>query len=88
MGYDLALLNVVAHDQVDGSELFLTQEFLAMMLGVYRPNVTVIAGALQRAGFINYRSGCVTIVDRSGLEAAACECYRANRRHCDLILEH
>lgn len=84
----LARWLLVAHDQVDGTELFLTQDFIAMMLGVYRPNVTVIAGNLQRAGLINYRSGCVTIVDRPGLEAAACECYRANRRHHDLILQH
>ena len=84
----LARWLLVAHDQVDGTELFLTQDFIAMMLGVYRPNVTVIAGNLQRAGLIAYRSGCVTIVDRPGLEVAACECYRASRRRCDLILQH
>jgi hypothetical protein len=46
-----------------------------MMLGVTRPTVSDVASTLQRAGLITYRRGLVTIVDREGLEAAACECY-------------
>lgn len=83
----LARWLLMAHDQVDGSELFLTQDFLAMMLGVYRPNVTVLAGNLQRAGLISYKTGRVTILDRPGLEAVACECYRINRRRCDAMMQ-
>jgi CRP-like cAMP-binding protein len=57
-------------------DLPFTQEFLAAMLGVGRPSVTLAAGALQKAGLIRYSRGFVTILDRRGLEAAACECYR------------
>jgi hypothetical protein len=46
-----------------------------MMLGATRPTVTVVAGALQRAGLINYHRGRVKILDRKKLEAASCECY-------------
>jgi CRP-like cAMP-binding protein len=68
---------LAAQDRVGGNELVLTHEFLGMMLGVRRAGVTVAAGALQRAGFIRYRQGRVTVLDREGLENAACECYRA-----------
>lgn len=47
-----------------------------MMLGVSRPSVTIVAGTLQEAGLITYRRGRLAIVDREGLEAASCECYR------------
>jgi hypothetical protein len=50
-------------------------EFLAMMLGTRRPTVTVVARALQDAGLIRYRYGVVTVLDRKGLETAACQCY-------------
>ena len=63
------------HDSVDGEAFELTQEFLAEMLGVRRPSVSVAAGILQRAGFIRYSRGRVQIIDRAGLETAACECY-------------
>ena len=63
------------HDGVDGDAFDLTQEFLGEMLGVRRPRVSVAAGLLQRAGVIRYSRGRVEIVDRAGLEDAACECY-------------
>ncbi|HEY7616076.1 MAG TPA: Crp/Fnr family transcriptional regulator [Terriglobales bacterium] len=56
--------------------LAFTQEFLAAILGVGRPSVTLAAGALQKSGLIRYGRGSVTILDRRGLESAACECYR------------
>jgi CRP-like cAMP-binding protein len=62
-------------DRVQRAEFPLTQEFLAALLGVRRPSVTLAAGALQRAGLIRYQRGQVTVLDRQGLEAAACECY-------------
>jgi CRP-like cAMP-binding protein len=64
------------HDRVDSDSFPLTQEFLAQMLGVHRPTVTVAAGILQKAGLIDYTRGSVTIVNRKGLEAASCNCYR------------
>ena len=63
------------HDRVGRDEFPLTQEFLATMLGVRRPTVTLVATALQQQGLISYRRGHVTIVDRERLEAASCECY-------------
>ncbi len=67
---------LVCADRSNKSELDLTQEFLSEMLGVRRQSVNVTAGQLQRAGLIAYRRGGVKILDREGLEAAACECYR------------
>ena len=63
------------HDRIERDEFPLTQEFLATMLGVRRPTVTLVAAALQQQGLISYRRGYVTIVDRKRLEAASCECY-------------
>jgi CRP-like cAMP-binding protein len=57
----------------------LTHEFLGNMLDLRRATVTEAAGALAQAGWIRYARGQVTIVDRTGLEAAACECYRRIR---------
>ena len=67
---------LLTHDRVNGDEFDLTQEFLAIMLGVNRPGVSIAAGTLQEAGYISYRRGHVNIRDRAGLESAACECYR------------
>ena len=77
---------LMSQDRAEADEFPLTQEFLAMMLGVHRPSVTVVAGALQRAGLIRYTRGRVTVLDRKGLEAAACECYRAVRAELDRLV--
>ena len=66
---------LLTHDRTDGDTFHLTQEYLGYMLGVRRPSVTVAAATLQQAGLITYYRGVITIVDRPGLEAAACGCY-------------
>jgi len=71
---------LMTHDRVGDDVLPLKQTFLAEMLGVHRPAVTVAAGALQAAGIIRYARGKLTIVDRSRLEAVACECYAITRQ--------
>lgn len=70
---------LMCDDQAQDGSFELTQEYLAEILGVRRSTVTVIAGALQNAGLIRYRRGAITVLDRPGLEAAACECYRIVR---------
>jgi CRP-like cAMP-binding protein len=70
---------LMARDRVESDEFPLTQQFLAEMLGVRRATVTVIAGALQKAGVINYSRGRIHIVNRRGLESVACECYAVVR---------
>jgi CRP-like cAMP-binding protein len=70
---------LTAHDNARADSFQLTHEFLALMLGVQRPGVSITARGLQHSGLIEYHSGRVTITDRGGLEAAACECYRTVR---------
>ena len=70
---------LMTHDRVDGDDFFLTQEYLANMLGVERSTVSVAAGDLQRQGLIKYSRGQVSISDREGLESASCECYEKIR---------
>ena len=77
---------LMTHDRVDGDVLPLKQQFLAEMLGVHRPAVTIAAGALQKAGVIRYTRGKVTVLDRNALEEAACECYGIiTRRAAELL---
>ena len=64
-----------SHDRVGLDQFQLTQDFLATMLGVRRASVTVAAGMLQRAGFIRYQRGRITILNRPALEASTCDCY-------------
>jgi CRP-like cAMP-binding protein len=71
----LARWLLMSQDRVGGDVVPLTQEFLSHMLGTRRASVTVAAGILQKAGLIKYGRGVVTIVKRSELEDAACECY-------------
>ncbi|GIZ50453.1 Crp/Fnr family transcriptional regulator [Noviherbaspirillum aridicola] len=66
---------LVTHDRVQGNEFLLTQEFLADMLGVQRPSVSLVAAAFQGDGLIRYRRGRMKILDRARLEALSCECY-------------
>jgi CRP-like cAMP-binding protein len=72
----LARWLLMCQDRVDSQVLLLTHEFLADMLGTGRPSVTLAAGVLQRAGLIQNVRGAVRIMNRQGLEQAACECYR------------
>jgi CRP-like cAMP-binding protein len=68
---------LMSHDRVGTDQFPITHEYLARMLGTRRATVTLSAEILQAAGLIRYVRGRVTIVDRAGLEAVACECYRA-----------
>ncbi len=78
---------LMAHDRAGHQDTFnLTQEFLAEMLGVHRPSVTIVARTLQSAGLIRYSRGVITITDRKGLEEAACECYGIVRRALERTL--
>jgi CRP-like cAMP-binding protein len=82
----LARWLLMAHDRAEGDEFPMTQEFMSLMLGVRRAGVSVAASILQKAGAIRYRHGSTTVVDRSGLEAAACECYSTVRRQFEHLL--
>ena len=66
---------LMTYDRVESNDLRLTHEFLAVMLGVRRPTVTLILGELQKAGLVDHHRGTIHVVDRPGLEAASCECY-------------
>jgi CRP-like cAMP-binding protein len=77
---------LMTHDRMQSDEFLLTQEFLAMMLGVQRTGVSAAAGALQRAGLIYYKRGNVTIIDRRGLIHRSCECYGVSKREFDRLL--
>ncbi len=73
-------------DLAGGDEMTLTQEFLAQMLGVRRPSVSIVAATLQKAGFIEYRRGKIRLVDIKGLEEGACECYGTVKAHYERLL--
>ena len=77
---------LMTHDRMQSDHFLLTQEFLAMMLGVQRTGVTAAAGALQRAGLIRYNRGNVTIIDRRGLKQRSCECYGISKSEFDRLL--
>jgi CRP-like cAMP-binding protein len=77
---------LMTHDRMESDEFLLTQEFLAMMLGVQRTGVSATASALQRAGLITYKRGNVTVLDRSGLMERSCECYGVSKREFDRLL--
>jgi len=72
------------HDRVDTDTIELTHEIIADMVGVQRSIVSTTAGTFQKTGLITYSRGSITIRDRSGLEAASCECYRIVKRQVSL----
>jgi CRP-like cAMP-binding protein len=73
-------------DRLHSKELIMTQELIASALGVRREGITEAAGKLQRAGFVQYRRGHITVLERAGLEARACECYAVVRKELDRLL--
>lgn len=73
-------------DRTPSHELILTQELVANMIGVRREGITEAAGKLQHAGFIHYHRGHITVLDRSGLEYYACECYDVVKTEFDRLL--
>lgn len=77
---------LVTHDRVQGDEFNITQEFLANMLGVHRPSISVVAGLFQQAGMIQYTRGHMKILDRAKLEESACECYAMVRAQFERLL--
>jgi CRP-like cAMP-binding protein len=85
LGERLAHWLLLCQDRVGGSELRLTQEFLAQMLGTRRSRVSEAAIILQGAGLIRYSRGTITILDRQGLEEFVCECYRAVKDEFDRL---
>lgn len=78
---------LITHDRVSGDTFELTQLFLSQMLGVRRATVSEVASALQARGLIEYSRGRMTILDRPGLEAAACVCYGIIRDEFARMLE-
>jgi CRP-like cAMP-binding protein len=73
-------------DRLEGSELVMTQEPIANMLGVRREGVTEAALKLQEAGLISYARGHIKVLDRQGLEQRSCECYAVVKKECDRLL--
>ena len=82
----LARWLLMSHDRAGNDQFAMTHEFMATMLCVHRPSVTIAARLFQRAGLIRYGSGEITVVDRAGLEAAACECHGVVRRQYQKLL--
>jgi CRP-like cAMP-binding protein len=78
---------LMTHDRVGADDMVLTQQFVAQMLGVRRPSVTVAVGLLQRAGLVRYSRGRLHVANRKGLEAGACECYEIVRRENEALLD-
>ena len=73
-------------DRLPSRELVMTQELVARMLGVRREGITEAAGNLQEAGYIRYRRGHIAVLERSGLETRACECYAVVRKELNRLL--
>jgi CRP-like cAMP-binding protein len=87
VGQRLAQWLLLAHDRTDGDAMPLTHEFLSTMLGVRRAGITVAAGVFRDDGLIRCDRGHITVLDRCGLEAAACECHKVTRGEFDRLLD-
>jgi CRP-like cAMP-binding protein len=86
IGPRLARWVLMTQDRARADHFYMTHEFLAYMLGVRRVGITTAAGILQRGGLIEYHRGELTVLDRGGLEKAACGCYAADRKsYADLL---
>ncbi len=83
----LARWILMTHDRIEDDRLVMTQEFMSHMLGVQRPGVNLAVRTLQQAGLVQREKGQLRILDRSGLEAAACECYGAVQRRYAWLTE-
>ena len=75
-------------DRLPGSDLLMTQELIANMLGVRREGVTEAAARLQQSGLIRYSRGHISVLDRAGLEKRTCECYVVVKKEYDRLLPH
>ena len=73
-------------DLAGSDDLTLTQEFLAQMLSVRRPSVSIVAGPLQNAGLIKYSHGRIRVLNVKGLQKRACECYGTVKAHYERLL--
>ncbi len=73
-------------DRVPSGQLVMTQQLVASLLGVRREGITAAAGHLQHAGFISYRRGHISVLERSGLESRACECYAVVKKEVTRLL--
>lgn len=82
----LARWLLMTHDRVEGDEFYLTQEFISHMLGVRREQVTLAASALQKQELISYSRGQIKILNRHGLEAISCKCYKIVKEDYDNFL--
>lgn len=82
----LARWLLMTQDRAFCDELHITHEFLAYMLGVRRVGITKAAGSLQAHKLINYTRGIITVLDRGGLEAASCGCYRTDKATYDRVM--
>ncbi len=86
IGPRLARWLLMSHDRSQTDSFDVTQEFLAYMLGVRRVGITVAAGVFQRQGLISYSRGKLTVLNRKGLEQAACGCYAADQKaYADML---
>jgi CRP-like cAMP-binding protein len=79
---------LMVQDRVQTDELKLTHSFLALMLGIRRPTVTLVARSLQKRGLLEMRRGCFKILDRPKMNANACECYQTVRELYANLYKH